>query len=58
LEHEPPGPGKCTPVWIFHGAIDESVPVLESRIMAQALKALKANVRYTEYPEVGHNSWD
>jgi predicted peptidase len=47
-----------TPVWIFHGAVDESVPVEESRKMAQALQAAKANVRYSEYPDVGHNSWD
>lgn len=48
----------ATPVWIFHGAVDRSVPVEESRKMAEALRAAKANVRYTEYPEVGHNSWD
>ena len=47
-----------TPVWIFHGAADDSVPVEESRKMALALQAAKANVRYTEYPGVGHNSWD
>lgn len=46
------------PVWIFHGDADESVPVEESRKMNQALVAAKANVRYTEYPGVGHNSWD
>ncbi len=47
-----------TPIWIFHGGADETVPVEESRKMAQALQAAKANVRYTEYPSVGHNSWD
>ncbi|HST12968.1 MAG TPA: prolyl oligopeptidase family serine peptidase [Terriglobales bacterium] len=47
-----------TPVWIFHGGADDTVPVEESRKMAQALQAAKANVRYTEYPGVGHNSWD
>jgi predicted peptidase len=47
-----------TPVWIFHGAVDDAVPVEESRKMAQALEVLKANVRYSEYPGVGHNSWD
>jgi predicted peptidase len=47
-----------TPVWIFHGAEDESVPVEESRKMARALEAEHANVRYTEYPGVGHVSWD
>lgn len=47
-----------TPVWIFHGAADDTVPVEESRKMAQALAAAKANFRYTEYPGVGHNAWD
>ncbi len=47
-----------TPVWIFHGADDPTVPVTESRKMEAALQAAGANVRYTEYPGVGHNSWD
>jgi predicted peptidase len=47
-----------TPIWIFHGGADPTVPVEESRKMAQALQAAKANVRYTEYPGVGHDSWD
>ena len=47
-----------TPVWIFHGDADPAVPVEESRKMAQALERAGANVRYTEYPGVGHNSWD
>ena len=38
-----------TPIWIFHGGADDTVPVEESRKMAQALQAAKANVRYTEY---------
>ncbi len=47
-----------TPVWIFHGSADETISVEESRRMARALKAAGGNVRYTEYPGVGHNSWD
>jgi len=47
-----------TPIWIFHGAADDTVPVEESRRMVQALEAAKANFRYTEYPGVGHNAWD
>lgn len=46
------------PVWIFHGAADPAVPVEQSRKMAAALQALHDDVRYTEYPAVGHNSWD
>jgi predicted peptidase len=47
-----------TPVWMFHGSEDATVPVEESRKMAKALRAAKANVRYTEYAGVGHNAWD
>jgi predicted peptidase len=47
-----------TPVWIFHGGADDTVPVDGSRKMNDALKAAGGNVRYTEYPSVGHNSWD
>jgi predicted peptidase len=47
-----------TPVWIFHGGADNVVPVAESQNMNDALKAAGANVKYTEYPGVGHNSWD
>jgi len=46
------------PIWLFHGDTDGAVPVTESRQMNQALKAAGADVRYTEYPGVGHNSWD
>jgi predicted peptidase len=47
-----------TPVWVFHGEADPVVPVAESRKMVEALKAIGGNVRYSEYPGVGHNSWD
>ena len=46
------------PSWIFHGAADKSVPVEESRAMASALERAGAPIRYTEYPRVGHISWD
>lgn len=47
-----------TPVWVFHGAADPVVPVEGSQKMVEALKAVGADVRYTEYPGVQHNSWD
>ena len=47
-----------TPGWIFHGDADPTVPVEESRNMKAALEAARANVRYTEYPGVGHESRD
>jgi len=47
-----------TPVWIFHGGADDTVPPDGSRKLYAALKAVGGDVRYTEYPGVGHNSWD
>jgi len=47
-----------TPVWIFHGEMDDVVPVEGSREPARVLKELGCDVRYTELPGVGHNAWD
>lgn len=47
-----------TPFWLFHGDADKSVDVKYSRIMNDRLKELKGDVKYSEYPGVGHNSWD
>lgn len=49
---------KRVSVWIFHGDSDRSVDVRNSRNYYTTLKRLGADVRYTEYPGVGHNSWD
>ena len=47
-----------TPIWIFHGDLDPVVPVRCSREPAEALQEVSAAVRYTEFPGLGHNSWD
>jgi acetyl esterase/lipase len=47
-----------TPVWIFHGADDDIVPVTESRRMYEAMKQIGAEVLYTEYPGGTHASWE
>jgi predicted peptidase len=49
---------KQVPVWAFHGAEDPVVPVICSRSMIEKLKQVGADPKYTEYPGVGHNSWD
>jgi predicted peptidase len=43
-----------TPVWVFHGAVDATVPVTDDRKMVEALRAAGGNVKYTEYPAIGH----
>src|SRR6266850_7175308 len=40
------------------GFLDRTITVAESQRMAAALKALGGEVHDTEYPGVGHNSWD
>ena len=45
------------PVWIFHGAADDIVPVTESQRMFAAMKKVSSDAHYTEYPGVGHQSW-
>lgn len=46
-----------TPAWLFHGADDRVVPVEESRRMTAALEGVGGNVKYSEYPGVGHAVW-
>jgi predicted peptidase len=49
---------KDIPCWCFHGDEDAAVKVERSREMIEALKAAGGKPKYTEYPKVGHNSWD
>ena len=49
---------KDIPCWNFHGDKDTAVPVAKSREMIAALKKAGGKPKYTEYPGVGHNSWD
>jgi len=46
------------PIWVFHGNADHNVFVTESREMVKLLRELHADVRYTEYDGVAHESWD
>ena len=48
------------PLWVYHGDADDVVPVELSREMVAAIHAAGAGdeLRYTEFPGVGHVSWD
>jgi len=48
---------KHVPVWVFHGAKDKVVSLQESQRMVDALKKCDGNVRFTVYPDAGHDSW-
>ncbi|MHB1038056.1 MAG: carboxylesterase family protein [Pirellulales bacterium] len=45
------------PAWVFHGAKDPVVPLDRSEAMVKALKEAGGNVKFTVYPEAGHDSW-
>ena len=46
-----------TPIWVFQGQDDGTVPVLLVQEMVKQLKKAHANLRYTEYPKMGHEVW-
>ena len=48
---------KDVPIWVFHGAKDEVVPLQESEKVVDVLKACGGNVRFTVYPDADHDSW-
>ena len=48
---------KHLPVWVFHGARDETIPPGHSEDMVDALEHYGGNVRLTMYPDAGHDSW-
>lgn len=49
---------KDIPTWCFHGAEDKVVPAKLSHDMIDAVKKAGGTPRYSEFPFVGHNSWD
>lgn len=46
------------PIWVFHGAEDRVIPLSESEAMVDKLRKLGYDVKFTKYPDVGHNAWD
>lgn len=45
------------PIWVFHGEDDTSIPVSQSDEMVAELRRLGNPVKYTRYPDTGHDSW-
>jgi len=48
---------KNMPIWVFHGEEDKSIPFSESENMVKRLKGMGYDVKFTRYPDVGHDSW-
>jgi predicted peptidase len=46
------------PVWAFHSADDNVVPVVRSRNMIAAMKKMGGQPKYIEFQGLGHASWD
>ncbi len=42
---------------VLHGAKDLTVPLEGSEKVVEALKKAGGNVKFTVYPEPGHDSW-
>jgi len=49
---------KKVPLWIFHGGKDDVVNPRFSKEIADQLKIIGREVKYSHYPEANHNSWD
>ena len=49
--------GDQVPVWVFHGAKDKVVPIERSQSLVDAFKEKGIEVKFTIYPDAGHDSW-
>lgn len=49
---------KRMPIWCFHGARDDRVPVKLSRVLIDKLKKIGGDPKYTEFAELDHMCWD
>jgi hypothetical protein len=46
---------KDVPIWAFHGAKDEIIPLEAEQNLVDALEACGGNVQFTIFPDVGHD---
>lgn len=45
------------PIWVFHGQLDDIVPLMHSERMVTALRVINNPARFTVYPNARHDSW-
>jgi predicted peptidase len=45
------------PLWVFHGAKDQTVPLFSSAEMVEAIALRGGSPRFTVYPDATHDSW-
>ena len=46
---------KDVPVWAFHGALDEDVPLDAEQMLVDALEDCGGDVQFTVFPDIGHD---
>jgi predicted peptidase len=46
-----------TPIWVFHGEQDSSVPLQEPLQLVQRVRDCSGSVRVTIYPDAEHTIW-
>ncbi|PZR27824.1 MAG: hypothetical protein DI535_08735 [Citrobacter freundii] len=49
---------KYTPIWTFQGGKDDGPTPFTTESVVNAYKAAGANMTYTLYPDLGHNTWN
>jgi predicted peptidase len=46
------------PIWVFHGAKDNVVPLYKSEEMVNVARSFgNTNIKLTVYPEANHDAW-
>ena len=48
---------KDIPAWVFHGALDDVIPIDFSANLVKRIKSLGGDIKFTVYPYAGHDSW-
>ncbi|HEX9514000.1 MAG TPA: fibronectin type III domain-containing protein [Puia sp.] len=49
---------KFTPIWLFQGGLDRSPDPSTTIQVVNAFNNVGANLKYTVYPNAGHDTWD
>ncbi|MEP6681606.1 MAG: hypothetical protein ABJA35_00020, partial [Parafilimonas sp.] len=49
---------KYTPMWLFQGGLDGAPAPSTAQQVRDAMVAAGGNFTYTEYPDLGHGTWD
>lgn len=48
---------KNMPIWVFHGANDDVVPIQGEASIVSILRSMGSTIKFTVYPTANHDSW-